>query len=143
MSATLADASPVRAELASGVAVYRDAMARFREKNVEALVVAAEPLLLRDAKAILEMTGAARLPVICAWQQLAEAGCMLAYGPVLEPSQARLASLIARILRGVAPKDIAVEPPARLELALNLKIAKALGVQIPDEMLLRADEIID
>jgi len=59
------------------------------------------------------------------------------------PLRVRLASFIARIFRGVPPAEIPIEPPASLELVLNFKVAKALGIRFPDALVLRADEIIE
>ena len=69
-------------------------------------------------------------------------GGMLSYGPDLSESSERCAILVAKVLGGANPGDLPVERPTRLQLIINLKTAKALGVAIPDSVLLRADEVI-
>jgi putative ABC transport system substrate-binding protein len=75
------------------------------------------------------------------WRSFAEAGLLITYGPSL-PEQFRLAArYVAKILRGAKPGDLPVEQQAKLELVINLKTAKALGLTIPQTLLQRADEI--
>jgi putative ABC transport system substrate-binding protein len=70
-------------------------------------------------------------------------GGLLSYGPNLEALFRRGAEYIDRILKGAAPAEMPVEQPTKFELLINLKTAKALGVTIPDSVLVRADEIIE
>ena len=70
------------------------------------------------------------------------AGALLSYGPDLADQYRHAASFVEKILKGARPSDLPVEQPTRFELVVNLKTAKALGITIPESILLRADEII-
>lgn len=84
-----------------------------------------------------------RVPAVSAWAAFAEAGNLMTYGPVIGDAQARLANFVDRILKGAKASDIPVELPARIELVLNLKTARAIGVELPRAVLQRADRIIE
>jgi putative ABC transport system substrate-binding protein len=94
----------------------------------------------------LERIGAAsvknRLPAIGYYRQFAEAGGLLSYGPAQFENIPRLAAQIDKILKGARPADLPVEQPTKFDLVINLKTAKALGLTIPQSLLLRADEVI-
>lgn len=92
---------------------------------------------------VAEFALANRLPTLCEFRQMAVAGCLLAYGPSLDYLNERNAAQIDKILRGTPPGDLPVERPSRFELTINLKTAKALGITVPRELLLRADEVIE
>ncbi len=83
-----------------------------------------------------------QLPAISPFRWFADAGGLMSYGPNLEDFYARAASFIARILRGAKPGELAIELPTKFELVLNLKAAKALGLTLPQSLLLRADAVI-
>lgn len=82
------------------------------------------------------------VPVISGERSMAQAGGMLTYGPKLAPVLRRGAAYVDRILRGAKPTDLPIEQPTEFELVVNLKTAKALGLTIPESILLRADEVI-
>jgi putative ABC transport system substrate-binding protein len=73
----------------------------------------------------------------------AEAGGLMSYGPVLDDVSVRVAVYVDKILKGVKPADLPVEQPTKLEMVVNLKTAKALGLTIPESFLGRADEVIE
>ena len=83
-----------------------------------------------------------RLPTIGLTSPFARDGLLMAYGPVQRDMYRSAASLIARILDGARPADLPIERPVRFELVINFKSAKALGLTIPQSLLLRADEVI-
>ena len=83
-----------------------------------------------------------RLPTIAALKEFTEAGGLLSYGPDLSGSWHRAASYVDRILKGTPPGDLPIELPTKYEFAINLKTAKALGLTIPQSLLLRADDVI-
>ena len=85
---------------------------------------------------------ATRLPTLCEFRPMARSGCLLSYGPALDEITERSAVQIDRILRGTPPGELPIERPTRFELAVNLKTANALGVTVPQSILLRADEVI-
>jgi len=84
-----------------------------------------------------------RVPTVGAWASFAEAGNLMAYGPVIAEAQARLAVFVDRILKGGKAAEIPVELPARIEMVLNLKTARAIGVDIPPTVMQRADRVIE
>ena len=91
---------------------------------------------------IMEFAVANRLPTVCEWREMAQAGCLFSYGPnILEYSQ-RTAAQIDKIFKGTPVGELPVEQMTRFELVVNLKTAKALGITIPQSVLLRADEVI-
>jgi putative ABC transport system substrate-binding protein len=84
-----------------------------------------------------------RLPVMSQFRLLVEAGGLMSYGPDLSDLFARAASYIDKILKGTKPSDLPIEQPTKFELVINLKTAKALGLTIPQSLLLRADQVIE
>ena len=97
------------------------------------------PLLVR----IGDAAARSRLPAIGYDTQFAQSGGLLSYGPVSVESSPRLAVQIDKILRGTRPADLPVEQPTKFELVINLKTAKALGLTIPQTLLLRAGQVIE
>lgn len=83
-----------------------------------------------------------RLPATSMARLFADAGGAVAYGPDLASASERSAALVAKILAGAKPAEIPVERPTKVNLIVNLKTAKALGLNIPQSILLRADEVI-
>jgi len=83
-----------------------------------------------------------RLPIASEFREFAEAGGLCSYGPSLTDLARRTATYVDRILKGAKPANLPVEEPTRFELIINKKTAKALGLTIPQSVLLRADEII-
>jgi putative ABC transport system substrate-binding protein len=100
------------------------------------------PLTFRNWQRVTDFALANRLPTVCEWRELAQAGCLLSYGPnIIEYSQ-RTAAQIDKVLKGTPPGEVAVEQMTRFELVINLTTAKALGITIPQSVLVRADEVI-
>ena len=107
-----------------------------------ALLVLGSPPLYPLSPSLAELTARHRLPAVSAWRAFAEAGGLASYGTSLREMSQRAASLVDRILRGAKPVELPVEQPTKFELVVNLKTAKALGITIPQSILLRADEVI-
>jgi ABC-type uncharacterized transport system substrate-binding protein len=107
-----------------------------------ALVVVGDPMFTRNHVRIAELTLRSRLPAVFGGRQYVAAGGLMSY---LSPGAwhwRSAASFVDRILKGAKPADIPVEQPTQFELIINLKTAKALGITIPQSLLLRADELI-
>jgi len=84
-----------------------------------------------------------RLPVIAAWREFVDSGCLLSYGPSRLNESRRITAYIERILAGAKPASLPIEQPNKFELVVNLKTAKALGIAIPQSVMVRADEVIE
>src|SRR5262249_592113 len=84
-----------------------------------------------------------RIPAISGWEDFAVDGNLMTYGPDLREAWRYVATYVDKILKGAKPADLPVEEPSRLQLVVNLKAAKALGVTIPGSVLARADRIIE
>ena len=84
-----------------------------------------------------------RLPVVSGWAVMAKSGALFTYGPRLVECYRRSAYFAARILRGARPAELPIEQPTVLELVINLNTAKALGITVPQSLLVRADEVIE
>ena len=91
---------------------------------------------------LIELANRRRVPVVGGIAEMAEAGALFAYGASIPDQLRRSAQLVDKVLKGAKPADIPVEQPTRFELVINLKTAKALGLTIPQSLLLRADEVI-
>ncbi len=111
-------------------------------QNPDALIVSLNPVFQLERKRIAQLALKFRLPSMSADYQYAEAGCLMSYGASLTDSYRRAASYVDRILKGARPGDLPIEQPTRFELVINMKTATALGVKIPQTVLLRADDVI-
>jgi len=115
-----------------------------KTSGAAALNVLASALLYGNRQLIRDRVAALRLPAIFPWPEEAEEGCFLTYGPrVLQMFRELVAPQLIKLLRGVKPADIPVEQPTKFELVINLKVAKALGVTVPEALLARADKVIE
>jgi putative tryptophan/tyrosine transport system substrate-binding protein len=94
-------------------------------------------------KLIIELAGRFRLPAIYPFGYFAAAGGLASYGPDVTDQFRRAADYIDRIFRGEAPGDLPVQQPTKFELVINLKTAKALGLTVPDKLLVAADQVIE
>jgi putative ABC transport system substrate-binding protein len=122
---------------------YREAFATIVSKRAQALIVLSEPRFAGDATILAELALEARLPAICEWDFMAREGCFLSFGPVNDDLRRRTAVFAAKILRGVATSELPIEFPEKFELVLNVRTARALGIEVPTSLLLRADEVIE
>ena len=109
-----------------------------------AILLVADTFTSSNSKRVFEYAAAHRLPAIYELDFLVRAGGLLmSYGPDLEESLSRVASLVDRILKGAKPADLPIEQPTRFRLSINLKTARALGLTVPPTLLQRADEVIE
>ena len=118
------------------------AFARARGGDVRGLLVMADFVLYGLRVRIVKLAARYRLPGMYESKSFVEAGGLLAYGVNVPANFRRAAALVDKILKGAKPADLPIESPARIELFVNLKTAKALGLTIPPAVLARADEII-
>jgi putative ABC transport system substrate-binding protein len=110
--------------------------------RTNALVVVHSAFILRQERQILDLAAKHGLPAIYQLRGWADAGGLVAYGPSQADMSRRAARYVERIFKGAKPTDLPIEQPTKLELVINLKTAKALGLTIPPAVLARADEVI-
>ena len=94
-------------------------------------------------KLVVELAARYKLPAVYPYRFFVEAGGLISYGPNLMDLYRRSASYVDRILKGAKPADLPVQAPTKYELVINLKSAKALGLDMPPTVLARADEVIE
>jgi putative ABC transport system substrate-binding protein len=119
------------------------AFAAMPRDGADALMVLSDPALMdRLLERVTDFAAAQRLPAIYDWKMYVEAGGLMSYGPSLPERHRRVATYVAKILKGATPADLSVEQSTKFELVINLKAAKALGLTIPPMVLFQADEVI-
>jgi len=118
------------------------AFAAMAQERVDALRIAFSPFTFRNRIRIAQLALRARLPTLVATRLYTEAGGLLSYGVDLRAAWRRGAYYVDRILKGAQPADLPIEQPTKFDLVVNLKTAKAIGVTLPQSLLLRADQVI-
>ena len=118
------------------------AFASIAKARAQALVVFTEPMIYSQRSRIADLAARNRLPTVNMIKGHAEAGDLITYGPDYRDLYRRTAEIVDKILKGAKPADIPIEEPTKLELVVNLKTARALGLTIPRTLLIRADEVI-
>jgi len=158
--AVLADPTTIstRAKLESGARGLGVELVRFEAQSpdeigraldaiamakVEAVNVLASPILNSVRRLTIDRMHDAHLPAIYQWPETVEDGGLLGYGPRNLLCYRHVVSLVDKVLRGAKPADLPIEQPSKFELVVNLKTAKALGLTITREFLLRADDVIE
>jgi putative ABC transport system substrate-binding protein len=116
--------------------------AAMRER-AEALVVVSSRFMNSNRPRVEEFASRQRIPLVTGWGPWTRAGSLMSYGPDLDTLVRRAATHVDKILKGAKPADLPVEQPTKFELVINLQTAKALGLTIPQSVLLRADQIIE
>jgi putative ABC transport system substrate-binding protein len=111
-------------------------------KHVDALLIGADGLTQMHQQTIVDLVARNRLPAAYPAREFVEVGGLITYAVNYPNLYFRLASIVDKILKGAKPASLPVEQPTRFELVVNLKTAKALGITIPKDVLLRADEVI-
>jgi putative ABC transport system substrate-binding protein len=121
---------------------FDGALKAIKAWRAQALIIYAHQLTIVERKRIVSFVTANRIPSFSDWRGFAEAGGLISYGPLISEMTVQAVGQIDRILRGARPADLPVELPTRFEFVINRKTAGALGIKIPQELLLRADEVI-
>jgi len=130
----------LEADTPQGIAEAFAVMARER---AGALIVAQDALFIQQKEQIAELAAKRRLPSISGNGDYVEAGGLLSYGQNLTEGPSRAAAIVDRILKGANPRDLPVEQATKFELVINLRTANAIGVKIPESMLLHATKVIE
>src|SRR6478752_4101594 len=113
------------------------------DQRIEVMVVLQTSMLLSERRKIAALAATTRLPAVYGYREHVDDGGLISYGVDLRACFRRGAYYVHKILNGVAPRDLPVEFPTKLELVINLKTAKVLGLEIPPTLLARADEVIE
>ncbi len=119
------------------------AFSTFTRERADAVIVLDEAFTLLYATRVAELAVKHRLPTMHSFREATVAGGLMSYGPSAGEMLSVCATYIVKILKGAKPADLPVEQPTKFELIINLKTAKALGLTIPQSLLLRADEVIE
>ncbi len=119
------------------------ALASIKAARPQGLLVSGDRMLFAYRAAILRFVAQNRLPGVFPWREMAHEGGLMAYGPDIAELYRRAAGYVDRILKGTPPGDLPIQQPTKFELVINLKTAKALGLTIPQSLLLRADHVIE
>jgi putative ABC transport system substrate-binding protein len=114
-----------------------------KRQNVNALVLIQGAFTLFHRKQLVELAARARLPSMCETVDWTADGCLISYGPDPSYRYYRLAFIVDKIIKGAQPGDLPVEKPTKLELVINAKTAKQIGLTIPPNVSARADRVID
>jgi putative ABC transport system substrate-binding protein len=131
-------AAPVR-----DTAEVQEAVAKLGRDPGSGLIVAPDAFTLVHYPLLIRLAQQHRLPAVYAWRTSVAQGALMSYGPDPYDMFRRSASYVDRVLKGAKPGDLPVQQPTKFELAINLKTARALGLQIPDRLLALADEVIE
>jgi putative ABC transport system substrate-binding protein len=128
---------------ARGPDALEQAFATIVRERAQAFVVLSDGMLFNYRIQIAGMALRNRLPGVSTQKEYAEAGFLLTYGVDFRDLFRRSAGVVDKIFKGAKPADLPVEQPTKFELVVNLKTAKALGIDIPPTLLTRADEVIE
>jgi putative ABC transport system substrate-binding protein len=118
------------------------AFATLAQARPDAFLTTVEPFTMGHRQRIVDFAAQRRLPAMYEERDFVDAGGLMAYGPSLTANYRRAAAYVDKILKGAKPADLPVEQPTKFELVINLKTAKALGLTIPQSVLIRADEVL-
>jgi putative ABC transport system substrate-binding protein len=121
---------------------FHEAFGAITRERADALITFPDALTLAHRKEIADFSARRRIPSISGWSEFAEAGGLITYGPNLFDSFKRVAVYVDKILKGTKPQDLPVEQPTTLELVVNLKTAKQIGLTISPNVLAKADKVI-
>jgi putative ABC transport system substrate-binding protein len=120
-----------------------NAIVAFGQEPNGGLIVPGNPLIAVHRKLIFALAARDKLPVICGYRFFATDGGLLSYGTKTSEQYRGAAGSIDRVLKGGKPGDLPVQQPTKFELVINLKTAKALGLTVPQTLLVAADEVIE
>jgi putative ABC transport system substrate-binding protein len=119
------------------------ALAAIAASGAQAIIVSTDPFLFVSRSKLVSFAASKRLPAIYFFKSFADEGGLMSYGANLEESYRKAATYVDKILKGAKPADLPVEQPTRFEFVINMKTARALGLRVPQSLLLRADHVID
>jgi putative ABC transport system substrate-binding protein len=133
----------LRSSAITNISEADDALVAMKKAGASVVIVQPSPFTFLQRDRLIETAMSHGLATIFAFQPAATAGALITYGPDYADLYRRAASYLDRILKGARPGDLPVEQPTKFELLINLKTTKALGLTIPQSLLLRADQVIE
>jgi putative ABC transport system substrate-binding protein len=133
----------VRKLQVAGPTEFEAAFKKLRVEQDSAMLVLPSPYFAARRAQLIELAARYRMPACYEYRTYVEEGGLMSYGPGIDAMFARAATYVDRILRGAKPGDLPVEQPSKFELTVNLRTAKALGLVIPQALLVRADAVIE
>jgi len=142
-AATLAHSVQANFAEARTLTEIESAFQQFARDQVHAVIVLYDAIFFTDRRHIAELATIGRLPAIYSARDHVDAGGLISYGVSLRANARRAATYVDKILKGAKPGDLPIEFPTTLELVINLKTAKALGLTVSQTLLARADEVIE
>jgi putative ABC transport system substrate-binding protein len=122
---------------------FDQAFAIVQRERADALLVSHGPVLFINIPRIVTFAAERRLPAAYPWREATEAGGLMSYGSSAQGLFRQAAGHVDRILKGAKPAELPIEQPAKFELVINMKTAKALGLEVPPTLLARAEEVIE
>jgi putative ABC transport system substrate-binding protein len=122
---------------------FERVFASLAQQHVDALFVSADPLFASKGERLVALAAQYSVPAIYEFREFVEAGGLMSYGTVLSDGYYRGGHYVGRVLKGTAPADLPVDKVDKFELIINLKTAKALGLAIPDKLIVTSDEVIE
>jgi putative ABC transport system substrate-binding protein len=128
---------------AQGPADFDKAFSEMTRARAGALSVLVSTVFLIERRRLADLAVKNRLPTVFPWTEGVDAGGLMSYGPNTADMYRRAATYVDRILKGAKPGDLPIEQPTKFELVINLRTAKALGLTIPQSILIRTDRMIE
>jgi putative tryptophan/tyrosine transport system substrate-binding protein len=126
-----------------GLEDFEPSFASMRAWPADAIFVLDDPTFIASRAGMAEEAARHRLPLICGFREMTEAGCLFSYSVSVKDMWYRSATFVDKILKGAKPSDLPVQQGTKFEFVINLKTAKALGITVPPTVLARADEVIE
>ncbi len=128
---------------ANSPAALERAFADMKKRHAGAFIVMVDPLLAGQVQRIVTLANVHKLPGIYGFREFTEAGGLMSYGLSYKDYYKEVARYVDKVLKGIKPADLPVEQPTKIELAINKSTAQALGVSLPEQLMARADKVIE